>query len=162
MPFDAFLKIDGIDGESTRADHVKEIQLLAFSLGAQNASSIGSAGPGGGAGKATVSSFECVKATDAASAPLFQACCSGKHIAKAVVTLRNAGGESPVDYLKYEFEKVYIDSFKWEGVSECDARPTERLGLAFGKVTITYTPQTDTGSTGSPAVANWNRQTESA
>ncbi|HEX6750893.1 MAG TPA: type VI secretion system tube protein Hcp [Longimicrobium sp.] len=162
MPFDAFLKIDGIDGESTRSGFEKQIELLSFSLGAHNSTTVGSAGAGGGAGKASVSAFNCLKATDAASPQLFQACCSGKHIAKVVVTLRKAGGDSPVDYLKYEFEKVYIASVQWSGTSGGDNRPTESLGLAFGKVTVTYTPQSDTGATGSPVVASWDVQKVSA
>jgi type VI secretion system secreted protein Hcp len=163
MPFDAFIKIDGIDGESTRTGFEKQIELLTFSLGAQNTATVGSAGAGGGAGKASVSSFSCLKLTDAASPALFQACCSGKHIAKAVVTLRAAGGDSPVDYLKYEFETVFIDSFQWSGSSDAQSsRPTDSLSLAFGKVTVTYTPQSNTGATGSPMVALWNVQTSSA
>lgn len=162
MSFDAFLKIDGIDGESIRADFEKQIELLGFSMGAQNTATIGSAGTGGGAGKASVSSFNCIKATDAASPPLFQACCSGKHIPKAVITLRKAGGPAPVDYLKYELEKVYITSFQWNGSSGVDDRPTESLALTFGKVTVTYTPQTDTGATGSPVVGGWDVQLVSA
>jgi type VI secretion system secreted protein Hcp len=161
MAFDAFLKIEGVDGESTRSGFEKQIELLSFSWGATNTAVVGSAGAGGGTGKASVSSFNCVKATDAASPPLFQACCSGKHFPKAKVTLRKAGGDAPVDYLVYEFEKVYIDGIKWSGSTGGDDRPTESVGISFGKVTVTYTPQSDTGATGSPVVASWNLQTVS-
>jgi type VI secretion system secreted protein Hcp len=162
MAFDAFLKIEGIDGESTRKGFEKQIELISFSWGASNPTTIGSAGAGGGAGKASVSSFNCLKITDAASAPLFQACCAGKHFPKAKVTLRKAGGDSPVDYLVYEFEKVYIESVQWSGASGGDDRPTESVSLAFGKVTVTYTPQADQGATGSPVVASWDITTVSA
>lgn len=162
MAFDAFLKIEGVDGESTRSGFEKHIELLSFSWGASNTAVVGSSGAGGGAGKASVSSFRCLKATDSASPPLFQACCAGKHFPKAKVTLRKAGGDSPVDYLVYEFEKVYIDSVQWSGSSGGDDRPTESLGISFGKVTVTYTPQSDTGATGSPVVASWNLQTVTA
>ncbi|MEW5931177.1 MAG: type VI secretion system tube protein Hcp [Gemmatimonadota bacterium] len=161
MAFDAFLKIEGIDGESTRKGFEKQIELISFSWGASNPTTIGSSGPGGGAGKASVSSFNCLKITDAASPPLFQACCSGKHFPKAKVTLRKAGGESPVDYLMYEFENVYIESVQWSGASGGDDRPTESLSLAFGRVTVTYTPQADQGATGSPVVGSWSVQTAS-
>ena len=69
MAFDAFLKIEGVDGESTRTGFEKQIELLSFSWGASNTANVGSSGAGGGAGKASVSSFNCLKATDAASPP---------------------------------------------------------------------------------------------
>ena len=64
-----------------------------------------------------------------------------------------------MDYLVYEFEKVYVDTIQWSGSSGGDDTPTESLGISFGKVTVTYTPQADTGATGSPVVASWNLQT---
>lgn len=162
MAFDAFLKIDGIDGESTRKDFEKQIEILSFSWGASNPATIGSAGAGGGAGKASLSSFNLMKISDAASPGIFQACCKGKHFDKAKVTLRKAGGEAPVDYLTYEFENVYIESVQWSGSSGGDDRPVESVSIAFGKVTITYTPQSDKGATASPVVASWDVQTVSA
>jgi len=44
---DMFLKIDGIEGESTDSKHKNEIELQSFSWGATQP---GSAGHGGGAG----------------------------------------------------------------------------------------------------------------
>lgn len=156
--FDAFLKIEGLTGESTRAGFEGQTQLESFSWGASNSTSMGSSGPGGGVGKAKLDAFQCTKATDLTSPPLFQACCSGKHFPRAKVTLRKAGGESPVNYLVYEFEKVFVSSIQWsDGGGE--SPPTESVQLSFGKVTITYTSQTDAGVTGSPVVASWNVQT---
>ncbi|HET6763038.1 MAG TPA: type VI secretion system tube protein Hcp, partial [Longimicrobiaceae bacterium] len=85
MAFDAFLKIDGVDGDSTRAGFEKTIEIRSFSWGATNTATVGSSGAGGGAGRATLSSFNFLKATDAASPTLFQGCCSGKHYPKAKV-----------------------------------------------------------------------------
>ena len=156
--FDAFLKLEGINGESTRKGFEKQIELQSFSWGASNPSTIGSSGAGGGAGKATLSSFSCLKKTDAASPMLFQACCQGKHFPKATVTLHASGGDEAIDYLVYEFEKVYIDSVQWSGSTGGDDRPAESLSLSFGKVTVTYTPQSDTGAKGSPVVGSWDVQ----
>jgi type VI secretion system secreted protein Hcp len=155
MAYDAFIKIDGVDGESTRKGFEKHIEILSFSWGASNPTTIGSGG-GGGAGKVSLSSFNIMKVTDAASPGLFQACCTGKHFPKAKAVLHKAGGDEAVDYLVYEFEKVFVESIQWSGSSGGDDRPTESLSLAFGKVTITYTPQTETGAKGSPVVASWD------
>jgi type VI secretion system secreted protein Hcp len=156
--FDAFLQIDGLKGESTRAGFEGQTQLESFSWGASNSSSMGSSGPGGGVGKAKLESFSCTKATDLTSPPLFQACCSGKHFPTARVTLRKAGGESPVNYLVYQFDKVFVNKIDWSA-SNGDELPTESVELSFGKVTITYTGQSDAGVTSSPVVASWNVQT---
>jgi len=155
---DAFLQIGNLKGESTRAGFEGQTQLESFSWGASNSPSMGSSGPGGGVGKAKLDTFSCTKATDLTSPPLFQACCSGKHFPTARVTLRKAGGESPVNYLVYDFERVFVNRINWSSNGGEDL-PTESVELSFGKVTITYTSQTDSGVTGQPVVASWNIQT---
>ena len=162
MAYDAFLKIDGIDGESTRQGFEKQIELYSFSLGASNPVTIGSMGPGGGSGKASLSSFNFMKQSDAASPQLFSAVCKGTHFPTAKVTLRKAGGEEAMDYLTYEFEKCYIDNVQWSGSSGGDDRPTESGSITFGKVTITYTPQTEKGTKGKAVVASWDLTTVKA
>jgi type VI secretion system secreted protein Hcp len=156
MAFDAFLELDGVDGESTRKGFEGQIELLSFNLGAHNPSTIG-AGGGGGAGKVSLTPFVLTKVTDKASPTLFQACCTGKHFPKAKVTLHKAGGDAAVDYLTYEFEKVFVEDLSWSGSSGGDDRPIEQASLAYGKVTVTYTPQTETGAKGSPVVASWDQ-----
>lgn len=155
MAFDAFIELEGVKGESTRKGFEGQIELLSFSFGASNPTTIGSGG-GGGAGKVSISAFNFNKWSDAASPPMFQACCQGKHFPKAKVTLHKAGGDEAVDYLVYEFEKCYIENISWSGSSGGDDRPMESVAMAFGKVTVTYTPQTETGAKGSPVVASWD------
>lgn len=155
MAFDAFIKIGDIEGEAVRKGFEGQIEIMSFSLGASNPTTIGSGG-GGGAGKATLSSLNVMKMSDKASPVLFQNCCQGKHFPKATVTLHKAGGEEAVDYLVYELEHVFIESIQWSGSSGGDDRPAENLSLAFGKITVTYKEQTETGAMGSPIVGTWN------
>ncbi len=162
MAFDAFLKIDGVNGESTRKGFEKQIEIQSFSWGASNPATIGAGGGGGGGGKVSVSSFNIMKRSDASSPLLFQACCQGDHYPKAVVTLNKAGGKAAVDFIKYEFEKVYVENIQWSGATGGDDTPTESVSFAFGKVSVTYTPQNPDGSKGSPAVGAWDLTTVSA
>ncbi len=162
MAFDAFLKIDGVDGESTRKGFEKQMEIQSFSLGASNPSSIGAGGGGGGGGKVSVSSFNIMKKTDSASPKLFNTCCQGDHYASAVVTLNKAAGKTPIDFLKYEFEEVYVDSIQWAGAPGGDDSPMENVTFSFGKITITYKPQKPDGSKGSPAVGSFDLTTVSA
>jgi len=162
MAFDAFLKIDGVAGESTRKGFEKQMEIQSFSWGAANPATIGAGGGGGGGGKVSVSTFNIMKKSDAASPLLFQACCQGDHYATAIVTLNKSGGKAPVDFIKYEFEKVYVESVQWSGASGGDDTPSESVSFAFGKVSVTYTPQNADGAKGSPTVGAWDLTAVSA
>jgi type VI secretion system secreted protein Hcp len=154
MAYDAFLKLEGVKGESKSKDHEGEIDLLSFSLGASNP--VGSqSGTGLGAGKVSVSSFSLMKQMDAASPGLFAACCQGKHYGKATVTLRKAGG-TPLEYLVYSFEKVFVESVQWSGSSGGDDVPMESVSLAFGKLEITYKTQDAKGGAKDTLGAKWD------
>lgn len=156
MAFDAFLEVDGVDGEATRKGFENKIEIQSFSFGAHNPTSIGSGG-GAGSGKAQLSSFNVTKLTDSASPALFQACCSGKHFPNAKITLHKSGGEEALPYLTYEFDKVFVESINWGGMSGGDDRPTEELSLAFGKVEILYQPQAEQGSAAGAVSASWDQ-----
>ena len=159
MAFDAYLKIDGVAGETLREGHKGEIPIFSFSWGASNPTSIGSSG-GGGAGKVAISSFNFMKKTDAGSAALFQACCTGKHFPKAHVTLYKAGGDKAVDFLKYDFEEVFVENVQWSGSSGGDDTPMESVSFAFGRVEMTYNPQDAKGAkVGKPVIGSWDLRT---
>jgi type VI secretion system secreted protein Hcp len=155
MAFDAFLKIDGLNGESTRKGFEKQLEIMSFNWGATNQAMIG-AGGGGGAGKVSVTTFNISKKTDAASPLLFQSCCNGTHYPKAVATLIRSAGGAPDQFIKYEFEKVYVQSVQWSGATGGDDTPLESVSFAFSKVSFTYTPQNPDGSKGSPSVGTWD------
>lgn len=154
MAFDAYLKLEGVDGEATRKGMEKQINILSFSWGASNPSS--PIGSGAGAGKVSVSDFSCMKWTDKSSAKLFQACCAGKHFKKATLTLMKAGGEAALDYLKYDFTELFVTSIQWSGSSGGDDVPTESVSFSFGSVEVTYTEQKPDGTKGTPQVAGWD------
>ncbi|HEX6807855.1 MAG TPA: type VI secretion system tube protein Hcp [Gemmatimonadaceae bacterium] len=159
MAFDAYLKLDGVDGESVRSGFEKWIEIYSFSMGASNPTSIGTSGQGAGAGKVSLSGFNFMKKTDAASPKMFQMCCDGKHFPKATLTLNKAGGDKSISYLKYEFQEVFVESIQWSGASGGDDTPAESVSLVYGQVNVTYTPQKADGSPGSAVIAGWNLKT---
>jgi type VI secretion system secreted protein Hcp len=87
---DYFLKIDGIDGESTQKGHEKEIELMSFSWGESNAGSF-AGNMGGGSGKVSMQDFHFTVPINKSSPKLFLACATGEHIKSAVLTCRKAG-----------------------------------------------------------------------
>ncbi len=68
---DYFLKLDGIEGESTDAKHKGELVLESFGWGVSHAGAGGGAGGGGGAGKAQFQDLVVVLRTSKASPKLF-------------------------------------------------------------------------------------------
>lgn len=154
MSLEAFLKIEGIPGESRKEGHPDEIDLLSFSFGASNPTTVGK-GTGAGASQVNISSFNVMKSTDLSSTALFLRCAKGEHIPEATVTLRKAGGTKPLEYLQYKFSKVFVDSIQWSGSSGGDT-PAESLSLAFEKVEIVYSSQNDDGTPKKTVGAGWD------
>jgi len=141
MAFDAFLKLDTITGESKDKVHKQEMEIFSFSFGTSNSTTIGSGTQGAGGGKATFSSFSFMKKTDSASPVLFQSCASGAHLKDGHLTLRKSGGDNPVEYLKWKFTEVFIESIQWSGSTGGDDAPSESVSFVFGEQTIDYQPQ---------------------
>ena len=157
MAVDMFLKIDGVPGESIDAAHTAEISLLSWSWGASQSGTT-HLGPGSGAGKVNVQDFSFTKYIDAASHLLLLNCCNGKHISKATLAVRKAGGDKPVDYVVLTMEDLIVSSLSTGG-SGGEDRLTENITLNFGKFKYEYTKQKKDGSAdGGPLPAGWDIQ----
>lgn len=160
---DIYLKIEGIPGESSAADHKGEIEVLSWSFGATQTSSprfgggaasgrsaMGAPGtqePPPGPGAMTVA-----KTFDAASVKLLQACAQGKHFPKATLSVRKTGGGQQ-EYMTYELENVMVSSYSLSGqggASSGGDRPMESLSLNFTKITYKTAPADKPGAAGAP------------
>jgi type VI secretion system secreted protein Hcp len=114
--FDAFLKLDGIKGESADAKHKGEIDILSFSWGVQQTGTSASGG-GGGSGKVKFHDLQITKKTDAASPLLMLNCANGAHLKEASLTVRKAGGEQ-LEYLKIKLTDVLVSSYQPSAVAQ--------------------------------------------
>ena len=156
MAFDCFVKIDGIQGESTDEKHKDQIEALSFSWGATQPASVASATGGRTAERVNVQDFSFVKVLDKSSPILFQACCDGRHIKEVTVELCEAASDKH-PYMKYKLENVIISSVRPGGSAQGgETKPLEEISLNFGKVTLEYTPVDSKGKPGSPQRAGWN------
>jgi type VI secretion system secreted protein Hcp len=149
---DAFLKLDGVPGESTDAKHKGEIELESFSFGVKQTGT-GTVGGGGGAGKADFSSFSFDKLYDASSPKLFLGTASGEHFKSAVITFRKRGSEQQ-EFLTYKFEDVQLEHYDQGGKEEPPL--LEDVGFTARRIEISYRPQNADGSLGSPITATWD------
>jgi type VI secretion system secreted protein Hcp len=140
MAFDAFLKIDGIDGESTDKTHPNEIEISSFSWGVANTGD-GSTGSGGGTGKAALQDFSFSMATSKASPNLMLACASGKHLSQAALTLRRGGFE----FVKIRLADCLVSSYQLAGdntsASEDPNSPHDSMTIRFDKIEFLYAVQ---------------------
>jgi type VI secretion system secreted protein Hcp len=151
MAVDFFLKIDGIEGESSDSKHKNEIDVLSWSWGASQTGTM-SYGGGGGAGKVAMQDFHFTMRMNKATPKLIQAVSGGDHIAKAVFVARKAGKEQQ-EYLKITFSDVLISSYQTGGSTE---EPVESIALNFSKVEMEYKPQDAQGKLGAAVPFGWN------
>ena len=139
---DYFLKVDGIDGESTDDKHKNEIDVMSFSWG-ETQSGTHAGGGGGGAGKVSMQDFHFVMKTSKASPKLLLACATGEHIKKAVLVCRKAGGEQQ-EYMTMTFSDLLVSSFQTGG-SSGDVIPTDQISLNYSKIEYEYKAQDEKG-----------------
>jgi type VI secretion system secreted protein Hcp len=153
VPFQYFLKVDGIQGESSDAKHVGEIELESFGFGVAEPIAHG-AGGGAVAAKPTFHDFHFVAHVSKASPKLFLACASGQHITHAVLTCRRSG-PSKQEFLVVFLSDVLVTSYELQGDEE-DPGPTDLVSLAYGKLQVEYRAQKADGSLEAPVKAGWD------
>lgn len=142
---DIFLKMQDVTGEASDAEHKGEIQVVSWAWGMDSPRTM----PHGGAkGRLTVSELQIVKRVDQSSATLMGFLKNNKPAATAKLTVRKAG-QTPLEYFTIEMENVRVTSLR--DASE-ESELVERLTLAFDKVKVTYTPQSEKGAKGGGAV----------
>ena len=140
MAYDAFLKLDGIEGESNDKAHKGEIEISSYSWGVANSGSF-SHGGGGGEGKATFQDLHFGMPMSKASPKLMSSCATGKHIPSAVLTCRKAGG-TQTEFLKIKLADVLVSSYQNGGNNsgpDADQFPQDQLSLVFAKIDFLYT-----------------------
>jgi type VI secretion system secreted protein Hcp len=146
MAGDVFLKLDGVNGDSKRKGHEKEIELQSWSWGMSQSGSVHTA-TGAGQSKVSVQDLSFTASMSFAGATLAQFCANGKHIATGKLTARKADGTSDgVDYLTIEMKDIIITSYGTGGSGEF---PTEHFTIQFAEFTQKFTEQTEKGGKGS-------------
>ncbi len=157
MAFDAFIKIDGIEGESTDDKHSGWIEATNYNLGlSQAVSSTASSSGGASAERASFQDFSFTKDVDKASPLLALACADGTHINTITVELCRAGTDK-VKFMEYKLTNCIISSVSNSGGG--GDFPKESLTVNFGKINWAYTVQKREGGGASGNVASgWDLQ----
>ena len=142
-----YLKLDGIKGESTSAQHPDEVVVESWTWGVE-ADPAPSGGAGGAAaGKPGFSDLTFSHRVDRASPELWKACATGKRIREAILSV-NRGAAAAQDYIIIKLKDVIVTSAAMADASADALSPIETVSLAFGKLDYAYRPQNPNGSLG--------------
>ena len=150
--FTAYLKIDGVDGESQDANHKDWIDVLSFSYGLSNTSS-STGGGGGRASKVSFSELTVLTPIDKSMPLLFADSLDGKVAKSAELDVVKGNGEM----IEYKLSDVIVTSVVDAGEGG-DSRPVEQIDLRYSAVEFDYTPLNSDGSPGQTISATANAE----
>jgi type VI secretion system secreted protein Hcp len=151
---DFYLKIDGIDGESTKKGVENQIELLSWQWGETNSGSMAH-GTGGGTGRVSMQDFSFTMTINKATPKLMLACANGEHIKSAILTCREAGKEQQ-PYLVIKFTEILISSYQIGGSAGDDHKPVDHVSFNYTKVEWEYKAQKADGTLDSPVKAGFD------
>jgi type VI secretion system secreted protein Hcp len=150
---DYFLKIDGIEGESTDSKHKNEIDVESWSWGQTNSGDSAHRG-GMGAGKVSMQDFHFVMKVNKSTPKLMEKCATGEHIKEATLTCRKAGTQQQ-EYLKIKFSDLIVSSYQTGG-STGNVIPVDQISLNFSKIEFEYKEQKADGTLGGSVKAGYD------
>jgi type VI secretion system secreted protein Hcp len=157
MAVDYFLKIDAIPGESVDDKHKNEIQIMSWSWGGSQVSSVAGT-QGSGAGKVDLSDFSIMTYFDKSTPKFFKSLTVGEHIPKALVTATKSGaGGKP--YLKVDLSEMFVSSLQLSGSSEV---PTVSISFTYNEIKIDYSIQDEKGNLTSTGPVSYSTKANKA
>lgn|SRR5262245_33423074 len=148
MAIDAFLKIEGVQGESMDQQYngkkANWIDVLSYTYGVTQT---GAASTQGGltAGKANLQDFTFTQKVHIGSPELFIRCCTGKVCKDAAFVGRKAAGDKQLDFLKIDMKMVLITSVNSQAGGGQDEIPTETISMTCEEMKIFYCEQKSDG-----------------
>ncbi|MCH8042097.1 MAG: type VI secretion system tube protein Hcp [Planctomycetes bacterium] len=141
----AYIKFDGISGESKDKDHADWSDLASFGQALHQ--------PGGGATGATrrrgdviLDDLTCSKELDKSSPKIAEAVCNGKVFPKVEIHLTASITDAGrVTYYAYELTNVCVTSYNISGSGQSDDVPMEDFSLNYEEIKVTYTENDSKG-----------------
>jgi type VI secretion system secreted protein Hcp len=151
--FDAFVKIDGIDGECSDQQHSGWIEAIHYDFSvAQKVSRTASSAGGATAERSDFSEFTFSKFLDVASPKMALSCAEGRHFDTIKIEFCRAG---KVTYMRYKLTDCLISKVSTHGYGDF---PEEEVAINFGRIEFTYTQQSrNRGIALGVVAAGWDR-----
>lgn len=158
---DVFLRLDGVQGESTDARHKGEIDILSYTQALTGPFAHSATGTGAAAGKTICGPVTLKKFVDVSSPDLLLFVANGRHIPKAVITFRRPGGATQSEYYTVTLEDVVVTEIeqsesKIDASSPAAARAMEKVSLMGRRLRFEYVQQMPDGRRGAMPKAGWD------
>jgi type VI secretion system secreted protein Hcp len=132
----AYVKYEGVDGESKDMDHEGWIDLVAISQPLHEPGS--SSAPTRRRGDVVLEDIVIEKEADKASAKLAEAVCKGKVFPKVEIHL-TASDSTRTTYYTYELKNVRVSSYSVGGAGSSEGGvPLEQISLNFEEIKVSY------------------------
>jgi type VI secretion system secreted protein Hcp len=147
MSYQYILTIPTVSDAGDGGNRGAEIEVLSFTFGVRQTGSLGGKGGGSGAGRVEYSDLSVTRASDRATAMLFQHCARGVHLPEVFLTICRAGSDDGgrrrqrQPYMEYLFSDVVITGVQPGGSAHGADTPTESVSLNYTKMTMTYVEQ---------------------
>lgn len=154
MAVDYFLNLATVQGESVASGFTNQIQVLSWSWGGSNVSSVSGSG-GSGAGKADISDLNIMINFDKSGPLLFKGMTSGTHYATAVLSAVKTGAANK-PYLTVSMKEVFVTSLQLSASSEV---PTVSVSFTYKSIEIEYSTQATNGTLTSTGAVNYDLST---
>ncbi len=170
MASDFFIKIDGVDGESSDKNHSKWIEVLSFDLGSQQ--NIGAARGTDTSGRGQFLPFVFTHLIDAATPKLQECCMKATKVAKVQFAVCRAVAGAQVPVFEVTMENVKVGRAEIKAVipgtnaealinnfttSDNTYLPVEQVELVAGKITWKVTSIKPDGTKGGAVETNFNQ-----
>lgn len=141
---DMFLKIEGVDGESTDDKHKDWIEVLSYQSGVSRP--VTGSGSGRVSGPASFREVSVTKWIDKSSPILMLSVCDGRVFPKVEIDIRRAGLSNPSNetYLTYTLSDCLVTSVS-SASSGGEPAPSESISLNFTKIEFSYEEASSAG-----------------
>jgi type VI secretion system secreted protein Hcp len=155
----AFIKFDGVDGESKDESHQGWSDLTSFVQGIEAPSA--STATGRRRREAVAEDIHCSKDLDKSSPKLAEAVFKHKLFPKVEIHVTRASASAGTEelYYAYELKKVLVTSYTVSESSQGSQVPREEFSLGFEEIKVTYTEYGDDGSSLGNVEYSWNLKT---
>lgn len=152
MSIDFYLKIEGVDGESTRIDHAGEIDLLNWSWGVKSVNG-GATAAAPAPGKSSPGDFVFSHLYDKASPVLAKHCASGKFLKVLKLSARKSG-DGQKDFLLITMKEVLLTSVS--PAANAGGEILEEVHCTYRDIEFAYKPMDKSGGLGPAVTFGWN------
>lgn len=142
----AFVKYEGIDGESKDKDHQGWSDIVSFSQSIHKPGG-GATGPTRRRGDVVFEDFVVVKEVDKASPKLAEAVAKGKVFPKVEIEVTASYTDAGrVTYYAYELKNVIVTSYNISGSGQDEDVPVETVTFNFEEYKVSYLERDESGN----------------